>query len=146
MNAATALEMALGVPDPLLFFQSANPGRLSAAHASLENNCAACHSSVTGVDPVNCIACHADNQTLLEGQPTAFHAHVGTCKDCHLEHQGRGHRPSTVDHSVFARVALWQAGLYERSGYKRIKSFGIHRHSTQSVCFEKSLDDQPYST
>lgn len=96
--------------------RAASPGRLSAAHASLENNCAACHSSVVGVDPVNCIACHADNQTLLEAQPTAFHAHVGTCKDCHLEHQGRGHRPTTMDHSVFARVALWQARLDEDSG------------------------------
>jgi hypothetical protein len=91
--------------------RATSPGRLSAAHASLEDNCAACHTPVTGVDPVNCISCHADNMTLLEGQSTAFHAHVGTCKDCHLEHRGRGHRPTTMDHSVFAKVGLRQAEM-----------------------------------
>ncbi len=91
--------------------RAAIPGHLSVAHASLENNCSACHTAVTGVDPVNCIACHADNQTLLQSQPTAFHAHVGTCKDCHPEHRGRDKRPTTMDHVVFAKVGVWQAQI-----------------------------------
>ena len=37
------------------------------AHVSLENNCAACHTSVAGVESSQCILCHAKNQSLLQG-------------------------------------------------------------------------------
>jgi hypothetical protein len=63
------------------------PGNLSSAHASLENNCAACHSSITGVSASKCILCHANNTALLQRQPTAFHASVGACNSCHIEHK-----------------------------------------------------------
>ena len=41
------------------------PGELSQAHASLENNCASCHTPVKGVEAKNCIVCHADHKSLL---------------------------------------------------------------------------------
>ncbi len=46
----------------------ASPGRLSAAHASLESDCAACHTPVKGVEPANCILCHANDETVLQRQ------------------------------------------------------------------------------
>ena len=66
-----------------------NPGKLSAAHAHLENDCRACHTPNKGVEAINCIVCHANNEAVLKRQPTAFHANIGSCTECHLEHEGR---------------------------------------------------------
>jgi len=84
------------------------PGALSAAHAHLENNCAACHTSVKGIETSKCIVCHANNESLLQRQPTSFHANISTCQECHLEHQGRGHRPTNMDHAALTRIGLRQ--------------------------------------
>ncbi len=84
------------------------PGNLSSAHASLENNCAACHSSIIGASASKCILCHANNTALLQRQPTAFHASVGACNSCHVEHQGLVLRPALMDHTAFATVGLKQ--------------------------------------
>lgn len=96
------------------------PGALSAAHASLESNCAACHTSVTGVDATKCIVCHANNESLLQRQPTFFHANIGSCKECHVEHRGHGHRPTQMDH-----VALANIGLRQLNGETDSESSGI---------------------
>ncbi len=101
---------------PVTWQRMTNPGLLSAAHASLEDNCAACHTSVSGVEPENCISCHANNVSLLQSQPTAFHANVATCKACHLEHRGRGHRPTLMDHTTLSRLGLRQLNDGDRFG------------------------------
>lgn len=80
------------------------PGKLSAAHAFLETDCASCHTAVKGADEAKCIACHADNQALLARQPTAFHANIGNCAACHVEHQGANANLRVMDHEAFARV------------------------------------------
>ena len=49
-----------------------SPKPLSQAHAFLENNCNACHTPVQGVPAANCIVCHANDESLLKRQPTAF--------------------------------------------------------------------------
>jgi hypothetical protein len=90
--------------------RQASPGRLSAAHALLENDCAACHTAVRGAEAVNCIACHANNQSLLQRQPTAFHADVGSCRECHPEHQGGRRPPTTMEHDALAKIGLRQLG------------------------------------
>ena len=86
--------------------RAVNPGNLSAAHADLIDNCAACHTPVMGVDDSKCILCHANNETLLQRQPTAFHANVGTCKECHLEHQGFDQSISEMDHALLTRIGM----------------------------------------
>lgn len=91
----------------LAFWQHmVSPGELSQAHASLENNCAACHTPVKGVEAKNCIVCHADNKSLLQRQPTAFHAQISSCAACHLEHQGRVPRTTQMDHVALARIGI----------------------------------------
>jgi hypothetical protein len=90
--------------------RQANPGRLAASHAFLENNCSACHTSVKGVEAASCTACHANNQSLLQRQPTAFHANVGSCRECHPEHQGGKRPPTTMDHDTLAKIGLQQLG------------------------------------
>jgi len=89
-----------------MWYSAANPGALSAAHAQLENDCAACHTPVRGVAPENCIVCHANDSSLLQRQPTAFHAEIGSCSECHLEHQGREKRPTSMDHESLAKIGL----------------------------------------
>lgn len=91
--------------------QAVSPGELSQSHRFLENNCAACHTPVSGVTAAACVVCHADNDALLQRQPTAFHANVPVCTGCHLEHQGSIRMTTTMDHallSVMARRAVLQ--------------------------------------
>ena len=88
--------------------RQASPGLLSSPHAFLENNCAACHTLLKGVEAKNCIVCHADNKAILQRQPSAFHSDIAECATCHLEHQGRVQRTTKMDHVGFARIALRQ--------------------------------------
>lgn len=88
--------------------RQASPGRLSEAHAFLETNCAACHSAGRGPEAPQCVACHATSETLLGQAPTAFHASVGECRGCHLEHRGIDRRPTDMDHDALARIGLRQ--------------------------------------
>ncbi len=84
----------------------ASPGELSAAHASLGDDCAACHTPARGVEASRCVACHADNAALLQRQPTAFHANIQSCGRCHVEHLGAARRPTEMDHVALARYGL----------------------------------------
>lgn len=86
----------------------ASPGELSKAHAFLENKCNACHTPVKGIEATNCIVCHANNKSLLQRQPTAFHADIGTCRECHLEHRGTLKRPTVMDHTALSRIGIRQ--------------------------------------
>lgn len=96
---------------PAFWQHMASPGDLSQAHASLENNCATCHTAVKGVDATKCIACHADNKALLSRQPTEFHAEINACAACHIEHQGRVATTTKMDHVALAHI-----------GFKQLKS------------------------
>lgn len=99
--------------------QLAAPGRLSAAHAFLNDNCAACHTSVRGVEAVNCTACHANNESLLQRQPTGFHADVSSCRECHPEHQGGKRPPTTMDHATLSRIGLRMLGDQDHAQAER---------------------------
>lgn len=92
----------------------ASPGQLSQAHAFLEHNCAACHSSNT--DAVNCAVCHANNEFLLQRQPTAFHGEIGSCRECHPEHLGGKRPPTKMDHTALARIGLRQLAKRQPDG------------------------------
>ena len=96
------------VLDPVTWQRMASPGALSRAHTFLEHNCAACHTSVRGVAASSCVACHANEQELLQRQPTAFHADVQSCTECHVEHHGVDHRPTLMDHAALAKLGLRQ--------------------------------------
>ncbi len=116
MIGSTALLMVVWLLTPNnAFFKQVNtwqrmtsPGLLSAAHASLEDNCAACHTSVKGADPIKCIVCHANNETILKRQVTSFHANVASCKDCHMEHKGQNRRPTEMNHVILSMLGLRQ--------------------------------------
>ena len=86
--------------------QQVSPGALSAAHASLQNNCGGCHTPVRGVDDTKCIGCHVNNAALLQRQPTAFHATIASCSNCHREHEDVSPRPVAMDHAALADIGL----------------------------------------
>lgn len=94
----------------------ASPGRLSRAHSFLENDCAACHAPGRGPEAPQCVACHANSEALLGRAPTSFHASVGECRACHLEHRGRDRRPADMDHDALARIALGSLARPKREG------------------------------
>lgn len=108
--------------------RQASPGRLSAAHQFLETNCAACHTPVKGAEASKCIACHAENPSLLQRQPTAFHAAITSCVECHREHQGIEQRPTNMDHQGLAKIGLRELRSSERPAldnqdYERLVSW-----------------------
>jgi hypothetical protein len=82
------------------------PGKLSKSHSFLSNQCTTCHSAGRGVTTVGCVSCHANNELLLKRQPTAFHANVTSCKECHREHQGGLKPPLLMDHEALARIGV----------------------------------------
>ena len=85
-----------------------NPGELSQAHAFLDHNCDACHTPFSGIEPVNCITCHANDENVLQRQPTAFHADINSCRECHIEHQGRASRITQMDHEKLVFIGMKQ--------------------------------------
>ncbi|MDP3857309.1 MAG: cytochrome c3 family protein [Stagnimonas sp.] len=93
-------------PAKVLAQQLVSPGVLSPRHAHLGDQCGACHTPNVGVTVANCTACHANAERLLGRQPTAFHASVQECSSCHIEHQGTGVRPVTMDHLALAQVGM----------------------------------------
>lgn len=94
--------------NPTAWQRMSSPGALSQAHAFLEHDCAACHTSVAGPEAAKCIACHANNESVLQRQPTAFHEEIGSCRECHLEHRGVARSPTDMDHTAVATIGLRQ--------------------------------------
>ena len=86
--------------------RAVSPGELSAKHAYLADRCASCHDPNHGVAVAKCTACHANSERLLGRQPTMFHASIGECSTCHIEHQQIGPRPLKMDHVELARVGV----------------------------------------
>ena len=104
--AAATLAVLRVTPAQVAVQRAVRPGHLSAAHASLENNCSACHTSVAGPDDRKCIGCHANETALLQRQPTAFHATIGNCSECHIEHGGVNGRLTKMNHIALAKVGM----------------------------------------
>ncbi|MGF7218760.1 hypothetical protein GGR92_004939 [Spirosoma lacussanchae] len=91
---------------PVQWQNQVMPGQLSLAHASMKDNCASCHTGVKGVDETKCIGCHAADKALLGRQPTAFHANIGKCSACHIEHQGPNADLRTMNHQALAQIGV----------------------------------------
>ncbi|NNM73902.1 multiheme c-type cytochrome [Enterovirga aerilata] len=122
--AAVAV-LAVGLLVPYLIHRSGSmsvpgwqglvmPGPLSRKHAFLGQNCEACHTPHLGVTAEKCIACHAGAEAVLSKQSTVFHAKVGECAGCHVEHEG-GERSVTMDHGVLVAAGHAQASLTKQN-------------------------------
>lgn len=120
-----------------------NPGPLSSAHAFLAENCAGCHTPVTGVDAMKCIGCHANDRALLQRQPTAFHAEIRSCSPCHLEHLGARRRLIAMDHTALARIGLRALRAGGSESEQRAKRFATWVRSHDS---SGSIGENPHIT
>ena len=116
-----------------LWQRQVSPGRLSTAHASLETNCAACHTPVKSAEVTKCIACHANNTALLQRQPTAFHATIETCSSCHVEHRGTTVRPVMMDHMNLANIGLETVRRNSENPSNRRLLAWIRQHESSSA-------------
>lgn len=94
--------------DPVFWQQQASPGPLTKGHAFLDKQCDSCHTRVSGVEPSKCIVCHANEVALLQRQATAFHASIGSCTQCHREHDPSLNATPPMDHASLARIGLAQ--------------------------------------
>ncbi len=111
--------------------QFVSPGQLSSAHASLSNKCESCHDTGVGVTVAKCTACHANNERLLGREPTAFHANIGECSTCHIEHQGLNIRPVVMDHLALAKIGartLVRASRTDDASAATVKSLETWLH------------------
>lgn len=136
--AAVALGITLSLRrdariDVPVWQQQVSPGQLSAAHASLETNCAACHTPLQSAQATKCIACHATNRALLQRQPTAFHATIGTCSRCHVEHRGTVVRPVVMDHTLLASIGLETARRRDENTSNRRLLAWLRQHESSAA-------------
>lgn len=109
--------LAFSVVLTLIYFQPdamISPGKLTQAHAKLDNQCASCHAPFQGAVAGRCITCHAVHKTgSTKGQAQAdrmsFHRRLTTqdCLTCHTEHKGRIVPVSAQPH--FSHALLGQA-------------------------------------
>ena len=105
VGLAAAILAVLRYPAAQVAIQRAvSPGELSPKHAYLADRCASCHDPNHGVSVAKCTACHANSERLLGRQPTQFHASIGECSTCHIEHQRTSLRPLKMDHVLLARA------------------------------------------
>lgn len=81
---------------------SIQPGQLLAGHASLHDDCLACHTVASGVEAAKCVKCHAvasiglaqtNGTALVVPRPAVQRLHAPLvnveCAACHAEHAGR---------------------------------------------------------
>ena len=87
------------------------PGPLSSSHAFLNAQCSACHEANVGVTATKCTVCHANAESLLSRQPTAFHENIQECGACHAEHLLQSIRPLIMDHVALANIGAKKLGL-----------------------------------
>lgn len=129
-----------------------NPGLLSQPHAFLKERCSACHTPVKGVEAENCITCHANDEALLQRQPTAFHATITSCKECHIEHLGRVKRPIYMDHDALCLIGARQEAVFDKevasqsNGLARyMKTSGSPACQSQLNCVACHEKEDPHS-
>lgn len=79
------------------------PGALSAKHQFIAGQCESCHTPHVGVEAKNCIGCHASSPAILSKQSTTFHATIGTCTGCHVEHED-GAKTTEMQHAALAEA------------------------------------------
>lgn len=112
-----------------IFWQKfAAPGPLTAAHQFMESDCSGCHAPVQGVSPTQCTACHANESSLLQRQPTAFHASIGSCTECHREHEGDAGLIAQMDHAALVRIGLRQLASGPTDSEARLLYLHLKKH------------------
>lgn len=117
--------------------KTVSPGKLSQAHAFLENDCMACHNPIKGVQRQNCVVCHASDADILKRQPTSFHADISTCLGCHSEHIGRSGAITKMDHAYLSDVGMKMLSKHQGTDDEK---FITHSYIMEFVKKDKKRD------
>jgi hypothetical protein len=129
-----------------------DPGALSGKHAFLSGDCESCHTPHAGPTADKCIACHANAQTILARQPTAFHAGLGAgagdCRGCHVEHMGAESRPTAMDHAVLVRLGATSLTAPAAAALRSlpVQHPRISPQETALDCFTCHANQDPHRT
>ena len=113
-----------------------SPGPLSHAHGFLAGECEACHVPHEGVEPKQCLTCHAPT-SFTANASTRFHAEATACATCHVEHLGRS-SPTRMEHVALLDGSAWTPVRKPREGAGlawRIKGFQ-HPPGSSTECAE----------
>jgi Cytochrome c3 len=105
-------------------------GRMSAAHAVLEKECATCHLQQAGAFSARaadsaCLSCH-DGPIHHEIRATPAHAKSVECSSCHSEHRGR------INISAVSNQACTQCHANLDAVEPAVSHFPAHIHSFES--------------
>lgn len=127
------------------------PGPLAAAHADLENNCNACHTSFQrAAQNAQCLDCHDEVRADISRR-RKFHgrfdqARTRECRTCHSDHQGRNYalvrfNRERFDHS-FTDYPL-------EGGHRAVACASCHRgnrnfRGTTATCATCHHSDDPH--
>jgi len=129
------------------------PGPLSTKHAFLADKCESCHTPHVGIEATKCITCHADAPALLTRQSTLFHATIGECSGCHIEHE-KGVRPVTMDHALLAGAGFHRSvSVDEQTATEKLLQFAAaldlttdpHKDLSRLNCAECHSNKDPHS-
>jgi hypothetical protein len=127
------------------------PGKLTSAHAKLEEQCSQCHDRTDrGRQAALCMACHKDVAADIRGH-SGFHGRLpaidtAQCKACHTEHQGRDadivklSRPA-FDHS---RTDFALAGAHASAGCDSCHKAGRKFRQAPTGCVDCHKSDDPH--
>ena len=132
--------------DVTFWQQQASPGPLSAGHAFLARNCAACHTPIQGVKASNCVVCHANDTALLQRQATAFHASIGECAQCHREHDPAPGLAPGMDHARLAQIGLRALAREEPDSDAELLHHQLISWIAQREAASGSASDNPHLT
>jgi hypothetical protein len=90
---------------PLAFAQGIEsimaPGKLTQAHAKIEDECKKCHVKFDRkAQDTQCAECHKEVGADVRAK-TGYHGHIqdATCRNCHTEHKGRDAKIVVLDKS-----------------------------------------------
>ena len=137
---------------------SYQPGKLLAAHAGFNSQCAACHRPWHGVDNRGCIACHGDFSQnnphggfdvtdtgqggLLAGRHLVlFEDNNLSCLSCHSEHQGR-------DVDVRVTAAFPCTWCHKHRNIRSVAQHGgstLSRHESGNQMFQQPFNHYQHS-
>jgi hypothetical protein len=127
------------------------PGKVAAAHAKLEQDCAQCHDRANrDRQPALCMNCHKDVGTDVAGH-TGFHGRIpgidgSQCKACHSEHLGRDADIVKMSRPAFnhALTDFALTGAHSAAGCDACHSRGKKYREAPPRCVDCHRADEPH--
>lgn len=127
------------------------PGKVTAAHAKIEQECAQCHDRANrDRQSALCMACHKEVDADVRGG-TGFHGRLqgigqAQCKACHSEHLGRDADIVNLSRTAFdhARTDFQLTGAHAAADCEACHKPGRKYREAASRCIDCHRPDEPH--